>query len=508
MKSLYSHLFRQSISHNSEVVAAVMRHTLQEEKARHPEINEAFYRSDCAGSYASGGLLVPIRHIGRLTGISIKRYDFSEPQARKGPCDRSSAHQKSHVNRFLNEGNDVISAEQVKKALESHGGVRSVVPYVVECPESAGKCPTPRIPDASLLHNYQYCNDGLKVWKAYNIGTGKLVAWENLDKDGKILPSEIRIIESGSQRNRESIKKENTCLAAELPGPVRPVRSPEESGNEDRDCGLFSCPEPGCVKQYITMDKLEKHIAAEKHSFKDVSEPLGDKVIKKWAEQFQQVTSENLSSQLENKLSSLRLTEDLSVTTHQVLQKGWALKVPKRATRFPDKVRNYLQEKFDVGYATGHKADPVQVSIGMRCARDELGKRLFAASECLQTQQIRSFFSRLAAAQRKKVQSPSDLIEDEVRDLESDTQAEQYETELEELREGIIAEVTEKHPICYERFNLCELSQQNKLKKFNIDMLVRICEYFELDIATVSRNRKEGFINQIKEFIGSCSCNM
>ena len=63
-------------------------------------------------------------------------------------------------------------------------------------------------------------------------------------------------------------------LAAELLGPVKPVRPPV------RDCGLFSCPEPVCVKQYITMVKLEKHIAAEKHSFQDVSEPLGDKVIK------------------------------------------------------------------------------------------------------------------------------------------------------------------------------------------------------------------------------------
>ena len=52
--SVYSHLFCQSISQNSEVVAVVVRHTLQEEKARHPEINETFYRSDCAGSYASG----------------------------------------------------------------------------------------------------------------------------------------------------------------------------------------------------------------------------------------------------------------------------------------------------------------------------------------------------------------------------------------------------------------------------------------------------------------------
>ena len=364
--------------------------------------------------------------------------------------------------------------------MESHGGVRGVVPYVVEYPESASKCPTPLIPDVSLLHNYQYCNDGLKVWKAYNIGTQKVVAWKNLKKDGKILPSDIRTIDSKSQGNRESIKKENTCLAAELPGPLKPVRSPKESGNEDRDCGLFSCPEPGFVNQYIAMVKLEKHIAEEKHYFQDVSEPLGDNVIKKWAEEFQQVMSKNLLSQLENKLSSLRLTEDLSVTTHQVLQKGWALKVPKRAARFPDKVGNYLQEKFDVGYATGHKAAPVQVSIDMRCARDELGKRLFAASECLQTQQIRSFFSRLATAQRKKVQSPA-VIQDEVRDLESDTQAEQYETELQELCEGIIAEVVEKHPICYEPFNLCELSQQNKLKKFNTDMLVRIFEHFDVN---------------------------
>ena len=106
------------------------------------------------------------------------------------------------------------------------------------------------------------------------------------------------------------------------------------------------------------------------------------------------------------------------------------------------------------------------------------------------------------------MQIPADLNEDEVRGLESDTQAEQYETESQELREGIIAKVAEKHPICNERFNLCELSQQNKLKKFNIEMLVRICEHFELDIATVSRIRKEGFLNQIKELIGSCSCNM
>ena len=82
---------------------------------------------------------------------------------------------------------------------------------------------------------------------------------------------------------------------------MKPVSSPEEFVDEDRDCSLFSYPEPGCVEQYITMGKLEKYIAAEKHAFQDVSEPLGDKVIKRWAEQFQQATLENLPSQLEVK---------------------------------------------------------------------------------------------------------------------------------------------------------------------------------------------------------------
>ncbi|KAK3730134.1 hypothetical protein QZH41_004829 [Actinostola sp. cb2023] len=138
------------------------------------------------------------RHIGSLTGIAVKRYDFSEPQAGKGPCDRSSAHQKAHVNRCLNEGNDIISAEDIKKALELHGGVKNVVPYVIELPECTNKSSPPRIQDISLLHNYQYSDKGLRMWKAFDIGEGKLVSWQDLDKDGLVLPLDLRITESGT----------------------------------------------------------------------------------------------------------------------------------------------------------------------------------------------------------------------------------------------------------------------------------------------------------------------
>ena len=142
----------------------------------------------------------------------------------------------------------------------------------------------------------------------------------------------------------------------------------------------------------------------------------------------------------------------------------------------------------------------MQVSVDMRFARDKQGRRLFTA--------IRSFFSRVAAAKRANVQNPADLKEKDIQDLESDFEAEQYETEIQQLRQDVAAEVAERHPIYYERFNLCDLGRQNKLTKFNIDMLVRICEHFELSIANVPRKRKEGLITQVKELVGSCSCNM
>ena len=172
---------------------------------------------------------------------------------------------------------------------------------------------------------------------------------------------------------------------------------------------------------------------------------------KKWAEQFQQVTSGDLPCQLDDQFSSLSLANDSSKKTKEALSQGWALKASKRTTRFPDKVKQYLKEKFEIGRITGHKADPMQVSIDMRCARDEEGRRLFTAGECLQTQQIRSFFSRLAAAKKANIQNSDDLNEEEIQDLECDYQAEAHESELHQLQQDVLRKVTEKHPIYFDR---------------------------------------------------------
>ena len=64
--------------------------------------------------------------------MNLIRYDFSEPQAGKDICDRKKAPMKAHIKRFVKENNDVTTAEEMKKALESNGGLRGCRVAVVE----------------------------------------------------------------------------------------------------------------------------------------------------------------------------------------------------------------------------------------------------------------------------------------------------------------------------------------------------------------------------------------
>ena len=53
-------------------------------------------------------------------------FDFSDPQGGKGACDRKAAHIKSHVRRFVDEGNSVTTPQEFLEAIESHGGIAGV----------------------------------------------------------------------------------------------------------------------------------------------------------------------------------------------------------------------------------------------------------------------------------------------------------------------------------------------------------------------------------------------
>ena len=83
-------------------------------------------------------------------GISPKKLKFSDPQGGKGACDRKAATVKSHMQIFLNAGNDIETAAQMKAAIEASGGVHGVNVTLSEIPERQTKNAVPwRVLDLS-----------------------------------------------------------------------------------------------------------------------------------------------------------------------------------------------------------------------------------------------------------------------------------------------------------------------------------------------------------------------
>jgi len=56
-----------------------------------------------------------------------------------------------------------------------------------------------------------------------------------------------------------------------------------------------------------------------------------------------------------------------------------------------------LEEKFNLGQATGQKQDPIDVARDMRLTKKMDGSKLFKIDEYLTTQQVQSYFSRMMA---------------------------------------------------------------------------------------------------------------
>ena len=113
------------------------------------------------------------------------------------------------------------------------------------------------------------------------------------------------------------------------------------------------------------------------------------------------------------------------------------------------------------------------------------------------SQQVASFFSRLAAKRRlADVTSGSD---EEADDAET-------ESALEELSNAVMREVSLEHPIVYDCYNICDLISSSKLSSFSIQMLKEFCSFFEIDTSHVKVRRKKPYLDLLVAFGKDCSC--
>ncbi|CAB4024849.1 Hypothetical predicted protein [Paramuricea clavata] len=184
----FVHIFN-SCTQNNYTIASIFEHLFHSIKAEYPLINIAYIRSDNAGCYHNGPLLLCLPEIGKTTGITVARYDFSEPQ----------------------------SAEDMKVALESHGRLKGCRAAVVEVDSSQDLYEGNKIPDISLLYNFQYKTSGIRVWRAYEIGKGKLLTY----KDHQFQPQNVaslKVVKPFGPRQKEhgAISKASKTAQAEI----------------------------------------------------------------------------------------------------------------------------------------------------------------------------------------------------------------------------------------------------------------------------------------------------
>ena len=78
--SFYNHLFN-SCSQDWFSVLSILESLLITVRSSNPKVKKAYLKSDEAGCYHNNQLIVAARDVGERVGVSLQRYDFSEPQS-------------------------------------------------------------------------------------------------------------------------------------------------------------------------------------------------------------------------------------------------------------------------------------------------------------------------------------------------------------------------------------------------------------------------------------------
>ena len=156
----FVNVFR-SCNQDNCTVLSVMSDVLRQLKEAQPQVRNIYYWQDNAGCYHCGATIVGARLVSQQHEVSVKRMDFCDTLAGKGACDRKAATMKAQMKIYLNSGNNIESAEKMRDAILSSGGLPSVHVTVSGPPESV--FPAITLESVSAISNIEYTEEGLTV---------------------------------------------------------------------------------------------------------------------------------------------------------------------------------------------------------------------------------------------------------------------------------------------------------------------------------------------------------
>jgi len=243
---------------------------------------------------------------------------------------------------YLNSGHEIETAAQMKEAIESSRGVRGV---------SVKVCSPPNVPSnesfkwekVSFVSNLYYGQEGIRTWRADDIGPGESIPWTKFDvpEQSELPTMEIRPSTSETITSFVPVKPRGTggrTPVTEVEGNSDCVDESSDESSVDVDAAnkwrLFTCQEEGCVKTFKRHSSLVKHLDCGKHKHALEYETLYDKAMIEYTTKLECGASK-CPTVLDGSRPSLP-------TVPTTLPMGWALKSSQsRRTKFTENQKQY-----------------------------------------------------------------------------------------------------------------------------------------------------------------------
>ncbi|XP_047126302.2 uncharacterized protein LOC100212395 [Hydra vulgaris] len=350
-------------------VVSLATEVLDQFRIDQPHIKKMFTKSDNAGCYQGNLSAEAIYNVCKERDIKLLIYDYNEPCCGKDQCDRESAVVKTILRSYVDSGNNLLTAEDIHKAMHYSFGAKDAKVAVAQISNDKTVVTGPKIKNISNYHSFEFGEKSMKMWRYFNIGEGIEQEYGNL----KIQPS-IKLLLPYSKTDN-SIKRNKSLKE-------------KQKRSERQLYSLRFCTEMNCTLSFESDAELEEHMLSGLHTVAKSLTSL-DKVRNSFVHKMK------ITSQLDMPISSSSNSASVKDKPHCMnifLLQGWALPV-RSSFRFSNQQKELLYKYFIRGEESGNKMSPEQVHMQLR--------RELPPDQYVTSQQIRSLFSRFSNLKRK-----------------------------------------------------------------------------------------------------------
>ena len=256
----------------------------------------------------------------------------------------------------MNENHNVTTASEFVEACHSHKDAKGV--HAFDCRiennklKKSTKCTIKQITN---YYNFEYRSKGLLVHRSWNIGSGLLIPWSQLNHDQTICTLAFSELKrfchhwiQTKERSNDELMDIDDCLAQEQ----------ESARTSIKQKNVYECDVDGCNAAFIKSGNYINHIVTNDRPSIAEKLSLEDTAMKTYHSKLEKVENRRIISM------DVNLTKAIASETN-LLPQGWPLPTCKPNTQFSDKQRGYLQKIFDEGVSGVKLWKPKEVVFEM-----------------------------------------------------------------------------------------------------------------------------------------------